>query len=109
MYIYNDEDNVPMNEDAFTGYHNPTVYGSRAEMKAMETEIPFNDPLRDGCWNCLNFDWKREACTAGWNNMDESYYNPDTDSRQLTDHCEYHEPDPDADPAECFEIRGNEL
>ena len=36
-YIYNDEDNAPMNEDPFTGYHNPTVYNSRAEMEAWDS------------------------------------------------------------------------
>ena len=61
----------------------------------------------DGCWNCMNFDWRREACAANWNNMDESYYNPDTDDRELTDYCEYHETDPDADP-ECLKMGGNE-
>lgn len=34
-YIYNDEDNTAMNDD-FIGYHNPTVYLSRAEMKAWD-------------------------------------------------------------------------
>ena len=79
QYLYNDEDNAPMSEELF------------------ELKKP-----ADGCWNCMNFDWKREACTAGWNNLDESYYNPDTDGRELTDYCEYHELDKDADPAECF-------
>ena len=65
-----------------------------------------NEP-EDGCWNCMNFDWRREACTVNWNNMDESYYNPNTDDRNLTDYCEYHETDPDADP-ECLEFGGNE-
>ena len=37
MYVYNDEDNYPMNEDPFDGYHNPTVYTSRAEMKYYES------------------------------------------------------------------------
>lgn len=35
-YIYNDEDNEAMN-DPFTGIHNPTVYGSRAEMNYYES------------------------------------------------------------------------
>lgn len=65
--------------------------------------IPFDDPKPDdGCWNCMNFDWKHEACTLNWNNLDESYYNPDTDDRDLTDCCEYHETDPDADWKEIF-------
>ena len=36
-YIYNDEDNAPMNEDAFSGFHNPTVYTDLAEMKYYES------------------------------------------------------------------------
>ena len=76
--------------------HNPTVYQDQAEMKAAEEEIPFDDPPRDGCWNCMIFDWNHEACTLNWNNMDESYYNPDADDRNYEDWCEYHETDPDA-------------
>ena len=48
---------------------------------------------RDGCWNCLNFDWTPEACTTNWNNMDESYYNPDIDDRNPDDWCEVWEHD----------------
>ena len=82
-YLYDDEDNASMVED----------------------NLPPRIP--NGCWNCINFDWKHEACTVNWNNLDESYYNPDTDNRELTDYCEYHETDPDADP-ECLEYGGNE-
>ena len=56
-YIYNDEDNYPMNDDAWDRIdqdgHNPTVYGSMAEMKAAETqdllddELPFTDEDED--------------------------------------------------------------
>ena len=106
MYIYNDEDNAPMVDDPFD-LHNPTVYSCRAEMKAVEAGISEKEKPADGCWNCLNFDWNREACTAGWNNMDESYYNPDADDRKLTDYCEYHDLDPDADPAD-IDFGGNE-
>lgn len=41
-YIYNDEDNEPMNDD-FMGAHNPTVYSSRAEMKYVESGEYFLD------------------------------------------------------------------
>ena len=105
LHAYDDEDNVPMNEDAFDGFHNPTVYLDRAEMKAAES-IPFSDPPEppsDGCWNCMNFDWKHEACTTRWNNMDESYYNPDIDDRQLTDWCEDHEEDKDVKWEDVFD------
>ena len=105
MYVYNDEDNEAMVDDPFAGLHNPTVYLDRAEMRA--EDLPFTDPIPDGCWNCMNFDWNHEACTINWNNMDESYYNPDADDRKLTDCCEYHETDPDADP-DCLEFGGNE-
>ena len=111
-YIYNDEDNAPMNDEMLDRIeqngHNPTIYSSYAEMIAAEKEmdLPFTDPP-DGCWNCMNFDWKHEACTLNWNNLDESYYNPDCDDRKLTDFCDAWEEDKDADP-ECLEAGGNE-
>ena len=101
-YIYNDEDNAPMCDEMFDRIdqdgHNPTVYTSYAEMRAAEKEeaLPFTDPPEDGCWNCLNFDYNHEACTVNWNNLDESYYNPDTDDRNPTDYCKDHEKDEDA-------------
>lgn len=92
VYIYNDEDNVPMNDDQVLDV---TTYSSKEEMKADERgeALPFTDPPEDGCWNCFNFDWTREACTIRWNNLDESYYNPDLDAREATDCCEYHDKD----------------
>ena len=108
-YSYDDEDNRPMSYSVLAGLedehgHNPTIYHTRAEMKADEQGLPFDDPRPDdGCWNCFNFDWKREACTAGWNNLDESYYNPDTDKRELTDYCENHDRDDSVDPKEVFD------
>lgn len=108
MYIYNDEDNAPMNDFDQDG-HNPTVYldswQARMMKKYGEPE-PAKKPA-DGCWNCILFNWDHEACSAFWNNADESYYNPNCDDRELTDHCEYWEEDPDADP-ECLELGGNE-
>ena len=105
MYVYNDEDNAPMSD---FDLHNPTVYTSLAEAMAAD-KMPFEEKpeIPDGCWNCMNFDWNHEACTVNWNNLDESYYNPDCDDRELTDYCEYHETDPDADP-ECLDFGGNE-
>ena len=103
-YIYNDEENAPMNDDAFDqGGHNPTVYLSAYEARMHDKygEPEPQEKPADGCWNCMNFDWFHEACTVNWNNMDESYYNPDID------YCEYHETDPDADP-ECLEFGGYE-
>lgn len=37
LHCYDDEDNAPMTEDAFNGYHNPTVYTSAAEMNWVES------------------------------------------------------------------------
>ena len=106
-YIYNDEDNVPMIEDAFTGYRNPTVYNSRAEMKFVESGMHAKEKPADGCWNCWNYDPSRGACTIRWNNLDESYYNPDLDDKEPDDHCEHHDTDPDACP-EDWDFGGNE-
>ena len=105
-YIYNDEDNAPMNDFDF---HNPTVYTGIEDIKAME-RFPLDEPEEpfNGCWNCRNYDWTREACTIRWNNLDESYYNPDLDDRDFTDYCDEHDLDPDVDPAEWFDYGGNE-
>lgn len=111
-YVYNDEDNAPMIDDPYDGPHNPTVYLSRAEERYYESGQYRIDEERknwkpdDGCWNCMHFDWNHEACTLNWNNMDESYYNPDMDDRKLDDYCDDHETDPDADWEEIF--GGNE-
>lgn len=51
-YIYADDDNAPMNESAWEMFdridkdgHNPTVYLSYAEMRAIQRgEIPFCEP-----------------------------------------------------------------
>ena len=104
--VYNDEDNEPMSEFEF---HNPTVYLNEHEARMYEKygEPEKKEKQANWCWNCLNFDWNHEACTLNWNNYDESYYNPDADDRKLTDICEWHDPDPDADP-ECLVMGGNE-
>lgn len=65
------------------------------------------EPIPYGCWNCLHYDWNHEACSVNWNNLDDSYYNPETDNRELTDRCEDWQEDPDADP-ECLRNGGNE-
>jgi len=100
-YLYDDEDNVPMNDDAFDRIdqdgHNPTVYTSYAEMQDAEKDLPFTDPPENGCWDCMSYDWTHEACTTNWNNMDESYYNPDIDDRDPDDHCDDWELNPDAE------------
>lgn len=101
--VYDDEDNSPMNDDSFDSIdkdgHNPTVYLSAYEARMYDKHgepVPFDDPPSDGCWNCLNYDYGKEACTLTWNNMDESYYNPDTDDKDPDDWCPEHDTDPDA-------------
>lgn len=99
MYIYNDEDNAPMNDFDRIDLdgHNPTVYHSWAEMRAAE-RIPFDDATPDnGCWNCLNYDPSLGACTVNWNNGDDTYYNPDTDDRKPDDFCDTWDEDKGAD------------
>jgi len=87
MYIYNDEDNVPMNQEAFDqNGHNPTVYSSYAEMKACEQPLPFTDGPENGCWNCLHYNG--DYCTILWNNLDECYLNTERDERDPDDHCD---------------------
>ena len=106
-YIYNDEDNYPMIEDPFDT-HNPTVYNSLAEEKAWEHGEPKPEQKPDnGCWNCRNYDWTREACTKNWNNLDDCYYNPDLDDHDPTYWCEDHDLDPDVKP-EDWDFGGNE-
>ena len=87
MYIYSDEDNAPMNEDAFTGFHNPTVYGSLAEMRAVESgRIEEKEEHEKGCWNC--WEYNGDSCMKNWNNGDPDYYCPDTDDHEPTFCCE---------------------
>ena len=85
MYIYNDEDNAPM-DDAFMGFHNPTVYGSRSEMLAVEAGEDLKEKHPDGCWNCSNYDGDR--CTKEWNNLDESYYIDWRDDKEPDEYCD---------------------
>lgn len=109
-YIYNDEDNAPMNEDTFDqGGHNPTVYLSAYEARMYDKygEPEPKEKPADGCWNCMNYDPSRGACTIRWNNLDDIYYNPDLDDREPEDYCDDHDTDPDADPEE-WDFGGNE-
>ena len=93
--VYNDEDNAPMQDDPVMKY---TTYTHRKEMEAADRgePLPFTDPPDNGCWNCLNYDIKHEACTLTWNNLDESYYNPNTDDKDPDDWCPEHDIDKDA-------------
>lgn len=66
--------------------HNPTTYGSFAEMVAAES-IPFDNPDReDGCWNCRKYNG--EACMKCWKHGDMIHYVPERDDREPDDWCE---------------------
>ena len=60
----------------------------------------------DGCWNCVNYDPGRAACTIRWNNLDESYYNPDLDDRKPDEYCVDHVTDKEAVWEQFFEVEG---
>lgn len=92
--IYNDEDNNPMFEDPFDGIHNPTIYSSRAEMKAYESALADGNKKHDGCWNCMEYDGNR--CMKCWNNAEPEYYQPDRDDKEPDDLCEDHKTDENA-------------
>ena len=94
-YLYDDEDNVAMNDEAWDkDGHNPTVYNSYAEMRAAEQPLPFTDPPEDGCWNCREYNG--DFCTKLWNNLDECYKETERDLRDPDDKCDDWEKDPDA-------------
>ena len=40
------------------------------------------------CGNCMHYDFRYEACTLTWNNLDSDYYNPNTDDRAEDDCCD---------------------
>ena len=88
-YLYNDEDNAAMNSEVFDRIdqdgHNPTVYGSYAEMREVEKNIPFAEPPENGCWNCMFYDADR--CSINWNNNEPEYYLPDRDDKKPDDRC----------------------
>lgn len=101
MYVYNDEDNAPMND---FDHHNPTVYLSEFEAR-MHDKYGEPEPVKkpsNGCWNCMDCDPGLMACTKCWNNLDKDYYNPDRDDVNPTDICDDWRLDPDADPEDWF-------
>ena len=82
-YLYEDEDNGPMNGNAFDRIDDkistPAIY--------MDESLPFDDPTPDdGCWNCALY--TGDACSKEWNNGDESEYIPDRDDRGWDECCE---------------------
>lgn len=40
------------------------------------------------CGNCIHYDFRREACTLTWNNLDSDYYCSETDDRAEDDYCD---------------------
>jgi hypothetical protein len=95
-YIYNDEDNNPMSDDAM--HEDPwmkyTVYPSKAEAEAdMRGEVPFTEPDK-GCWNCLHYNG--DFCTLLWNNLDEAYKVDWRDAKDPDDWCPSWEKDEEA-------------
>ena len=124
MYVYDDEDNGSMVD--FTEPKKPEITITRLDKdgkivtveqyKTMADMIQHYRNLKDpdepekpdnGCWNCRNYDWTREACTKNWNNLDDCYYNPDLDDHDPTYCCEDHDLDPDVKP-EDWDFGGNE-
>lgn len=53
----------------------------------------FEGNSKECCGTCIHYDFKREACTLTWNNMDPDYYNPNTDDRDEDDYCDEYEPE----------------
>ena len=100
--VYNDEDNAPLLDSVMEDVlielacRNGRYMPPSKAPKAKEEPLPFTDPP-NGCWNCMNYDWRHEACTTNWNNMDESYYVPEIDDRKPDDVCEYWELNEDAE------------
>jgi hypothetical protein len=90
MYIYNDEDNVAM-EDPWGKY---TVYSWKAEADAYENGQSEHDEPYNGCWNCTEYNGY--ACMRNWNNADESYYCPATDDHDPDFICDDWEHEPGA-------------
>jgi len=62
---------------------------------------------RHGCWDCINYDWNKEACTINWNNLDPCYYNPNCDDRYPYEYCSDHDLDSDAEWDDDFAKEGN--
>ena len=85
MYLYDNEDNVPMNEES---WEHARALGSIAarEPTIEEEPVPFSDPMPDkGCWNCFLYD--SQHCMKEWNNLDPDYYVPDRDDKSPEDCC----------------------
>jgi hypothetical protein len=108
-YLYDDEDNAPMNEEKFVIKDiRPGLDGKRYvahQFKSIEEaskyykslkdpDAPFNDPPGNGCWNCLQFNG--DYCTLLWKHMDESYKIEDRDARDPDDWCPSWEKDEQA-------------
>jgi len=96
-YVYEDEDNVPMNDDVMPEdpWLKYTTYSCKEEYEAdIRGEVPFTDPPDNGCWNCLHYNG--DFCTLLWNNLDEAYKVEWRDAKDPDDHCDEWELDKDA-------------
>ena len=88
-YVYDDEDNAPMNDENMPGIKMTWKrYSDIIKDMQQEDPLPFTDPPlpEKGCWNCNEYNG--DACMKNWNNLDESYYNPDTDDKEPSDYCD---------------------
>ena len=98
---YDDEDNAPMSEDNLPGVKMTWKrYSDIIADMQKEDPLPFTDPPlpEKGCWNCQIYNG--DSCTIRWNNMDESYYNPDLDDKEPSDCCDEWILNPDVSPDE---------
>ena len=111
MYSYDDEDNAPMNENAFDrDGHNPTVYNSAYEARMYDKygePEPKQEKPDDGCWNCCQYDG--DCCHKHWNNNEPEYYIDWRDDKAPDDKCDDWEEEPGVDWKDYFiDFGGNE-
>ena len=84
MYLYDNEDNAPMSDEAWEAAR---MLGAAArEPTIAEEPVPFTDPMPDkGCWNCFLYDGQH--CMKHWNNLDPEHYVPERDDKNPDDGC----------------------
>jgi hypothetical protein len=99
-YLYDDEDNAPMNEENFVikdirpgldgkpyvAHQFKSIEEASKYYKSLkDPDVPFSDLHDNGCWNCVQYDGDR--CHYAWKHNDECYYNPETDDKDPDDWC----------------------
>ena len=109
QYIYNDEDNVPMNEENFVirdirpgpDGKDHVVHQFKSIDEAAkyyeslpDPDVPFTDSPEKGCWNCTEYNGT--FCTLLWNNLDEAYKVTWRDEKEPDDWCPSWHEDKDA-------------